>query len=100
MITILPERAKKIAKACCALHNLLLSKNDWIYTPKGTTDEDHQGNLSLGSWRKEHNYAKVLDLPKNKERYSKGAQDNRQIVCDFVDGEGSVPWQWRTLVAR
>lgn len=100
MITIHPDRAKIIVRACCALHNLLLSKNKNLYTPKGTADEDKLGTISPGSWRKEHNFSKILDLPKNKERYSKGAQENREIVCNFVNGEGSVPWQWKTLVAN
>ena len=80
---------------------MLLSKSSQSYAPPGTFDtEDRYGNVKKGSWRHDHNYCKFADLPKNKDRSSNTAQENRNILCDFVNGNGAVPWQWKTLVSN
>ena len=97
-----PRKARNVVLACCTLHNMLLSKSTQSYCPSGSIDyEDENGRVIPGSWRRDiNNTGNFISLPKCKERQPKNADDMQDILCDYVNGPGAVPWQWRVLVAK
>lgn len=98
------ENINHYVKAICVLHNFLMKKNltqttKFSYCPPGYMDvEESDGSVTPGEWRG------VLPpndnmLPHASNRSSSIAQDVRNTVKNFVNNEGSVPWQ-NTVVNR
>ena len=101
MMCLDPIKVRNVVLACCTLHNMLLSKSSQSYCPAGSIDyEDENGKVIPGSWRRDiGNTGNFISLPKCRERHPKNADDMRDILCDYVNGPGAVPWQWKVLVA-
>ena len=96
-----PKKARNVVLSCCTLHIMQLSKSSQSYCPAGSIDyEDEFGKVIPGSWRRDiGNTGNFISLPKCRERHPKNADDMRDILCDYVNGPGAVPWQWKVLVA-
>ena len=99
MMCISPERAVDVTLACCALHNMLIVKPECPYATNGLFDNEDQ-NVNIPSRQRGSRIetANCKSLPKTKERYSRNAEDMRDKLCSYVNGPGSVPWQWKTIV--
>ena len=52
MMRLSSDKATKVVLACCALHNMLISKFSRFYCPPGSIDyENENGDVITGSWR-------------------------------------------------
>ena len=98
MISLKPESVIKVILACCSLHNFLMKKSANAYAPPGSVDTDVNGEVQQGSWRNENIASKLQSLPKTKQRCPKNAEEMRDLLCNYVNGPGAIPWQWRVLV--
>lgn len=92
-----PDKAIKIVKACCALHNWLrYLKND---DDSVTIDEEdtNTGQTILGNWRDVRNDG-LIPLHRSSNNHS---AERARIVCDsyatYFVGDGSVSWQLRMI---
>ena len=88
-----PEKAIKVVIACCCLHNMLRTHNYGGPNLHGLIDrEDRQTHdVAPGLWRVEANMYPLTD-----RRGGYGdptAKELRQLLMDYVNGPGAVPWQ-------
>ena len=97
VISLKPENVTKVILACCSLHNYLLATSS-NYASSGSLDADVNGEVLYGSWRNSGT-SKLESLPKTNQRCPKNAEEMRDIICDYVNGAGVIPWQWKVLVA-
>jgi hypothetical protein len=99
-LCVKPESAIKIVLSSISLHNFLRSKVPGRYTPTGTTDaEQSNGKLEEGLWRHECQDCPFKNLPNyRKGRQSMTAENMRDLLCQYVNGPGQVPWQWNALL--
>ena len=53
-----------------------------------------------GSWRQDNAENVMLLLPTHKKdnRYPKNTDPIRNVLADYFQGTGQVPWQWDILV--
>lgn len=99
-LCVKPDSAVKIVLAAMALHNYLRSKIPSRYTPPGTIDAElANGELEEGAWRHECQDTPFKDLPNyRKGRQTMKAENVRDVLCEYVNGPGQVPWQWKVLL--
>lgn len=93
-------KARKITLACCALHNLLLTKNADKYAPVGTMDQyTTDGSIIEGSWRREHPENTMYPLERVVPRYiADNANNVREEFKEFfMSADGEVPWQFKYI---
>ena len=84
MMCVNPESASQITLVCCVLHNMLMTKSQNIYAPTETIDnEDVNGKQHLGTWRRNAAITNFTALPKNKERFSRNAEEMCNIICEM-----------------
>lgn len=92
-----PERAQKIAAACCYLHNYLIQEKVNEYCPPNFADRlDIEGNLVEGEWRKKVSDNSILysSLENSTQRPSKYEKQIRNTLMDYFNSKlGEVPWQ-------
>lgn len=88
-----------IVHACLALHNFLLCNHSALYAPPGTMDVmTGDGDVQTpGTWRSEGE-STIKDMQVPGMNYSRSASHIRDSFCEYVNGPGQVPWQWRTLL--
>lgn len=92
-----PQKAEKVVLTCLYLHNFLrkskLSRN--LYTPNGTFDEEEDGKLVEGTWRKElKTLTSLFPVKKIARKSSTAFYDNRKEFAEyFVTDVGRVSWQ-------
>ena len=94
-----PGKAVIAIIASLALHNMLRTKSSESYTPTGLVDfEIPNGNVIQGEWREclTPNLAPLQCG--NGGRQSLSGKQVRQKLCNYVNGPGQVPWQWKVLV--
>uniref|UniRef100_T1IHT3 DDE Tnp4 domain-containing protein n=1 Tax=Strigamia maritima TaxID=126957 RepID=T1IHT3_STRMM len=61
-LVLKPDRAKLIVKACCVLHNYLMTQNTYLdYCPLQFADYNDQGNLINGKWRSDSSSNAMLN---------------------------------------
>ena len=91
------ENVIEVVRACLALHNFLISKNDTNYAPAGYLDaEDENGNLLLGAWRMEVDSAtNDLGNHPSSRPSTVQARDVRDDMKDYFFDEGAVKFQWK-----
>lgn len=97
-IALNPDKVEAVVLTCIYLHNFLrrdsLSRRN--YTPHGTFDSyDDDGNLILGSWRREwDDHQSLINLQNIPRRINENVHEIRNEFRDyFVSPEGAVPWQ-------
>ena len=77
-LCVKPENATSIVHAALALHNYLLCKCPNIYT---TVESCIIQNINIAGCNYTRNAASVPDR-----------------LCEYVNGPGQVPWQWKILL--
>ena len=95
-ITILPDRAEKVVKACCALHNWLRVMKP-SYTNRLVDREDPETHeLIPGEWRDD---VALQCLQAMRSRNPKeAAKAQRRYTCQWVNSPvGAVEWQERMI---
>ncbi|XP_046863169.1 putative nuclease HARBI1 [Xenia sp. Carnegie-2017] len=93
------ENVIEVIRACLALHNYLISRNDTNYAPAGYLyDEDENCIVMHGAWRKEvDNTCTITDLCSHPSERSSTLQARavRDDMKDYFFEEGAVPFQWK-----
>lgn len=91
-----PEKAALVTMTIICLHNFLRRSNSSrnIYTPEGTFDREINGDLILGSWRKDNTPMTSLTPLKNIPRRAPlSAKIIRDELSEYFVTNGSVVWQ-------
>lgn len=90
-IILLPQTAKKVVLACCALHNYLkiTDRTDTV----NAIDTDTGLNSSLQT----NTISAITPLHVTHGRHSKDAKDLRDKLADYFIGSGRVEWQERMI---
>ena len=82
-----------------ALHKMLRTKSSESHTPTGFVDfEIPNSNIFQGEWREclTANFAPLQY--ENGGRQSLSGKQVQQKLCNYFNGPGQVPWQWKVLV--
>ena len=92
-----PEKAEIIVMASLCLHNMLRTKSKNSYTPVGFLDQENEGVVEGGSWRdiSAPNIVPLQPAPHSRKNVS--AEAVREKFCNYFNGPGQVPWQWKIL---
>jgi len=95
-----PDKATKVVLTCIYLHNFLRKRKNSrnLYTPTGTFDEENQGNVTLGAWRREvqdenNGQRSFLPLRKIPRKSSEKFEVIRNEFAEYFSAEGRVEWQ-------
>lgn len=96
-ISLAPDKVEAIVKSTCALHNWLRTTTH-SYMPPGSVDEENVNNIinfKSGTWRNEMQPTGLKDVPPLRigQNPSKNANAKREMLCQYVNGEGAVSWQ-------
>ena len=70
-----------------------MAKSPSSYVPFGSVDVDVDGEIL------NPRTSKLESLPKLKHRYPKNAEEMRDLLCDYVNSPGAIPWQLKILFA-
>lgn len=89
------EKTKKVALACCVLHNYLMTANKAVYTPHSTFDQyDDADNLTTpADWRAEQTHTTMFPLESPRNRPDNPKEIQKEFAAYFVD-EGEVEFQY------
>lgn len=95
-----PETVDEIIKACTCLHNYIMTKQeleqDKKYCNERFVDRETDTTLITGTWRDTISACNALQ-PLRRRLGARNARHNaletRQILTNYVNNEGSVPWQ-------
>lgn len=94
---LIPENAEKVVLACIALHNYLqLNKESrGSYCPENYTDwEDENHVIHEGLWRSEIGHIRSIAPSPSTHRFGgRRPLDLRNLLCDYFNNEGALPWQ-------
>lgn len=92
------DRTKKVALACCVLHNYLMTTNKRKYAPLNTLDHynNNNGELILGDWRREvqETGGSMLPLQRSRVDIPPTAIDVQKEFYSYFIEEGEVNWQY------
>ena len=92
-LCVKPENAISIVHACFVLHNFLIKKYPSVYIPSGSLDYEKE----YGDWRQNgDNNIETLVAPGI--NHARNASQVRNILSEYVNGPGQVPWQWKVLL--
>lgn len=93
-----PEKATTVVLTCIYMHNFLreskLSRN--VYTPFGTFDEDKEGEIVSGSWRREiqnNDTQSFRPIPRIGRKSAASCEAIRNEFAEYFMEEGRVSWQ-------
>ena len=85
------EKAARIVRATCALHNMLCTLKDNIYIPPGYADAPLPGgNIADGFWRREHQLTDLAAVPRG---HTQNASQVRLNYMNWFSNQGAVDWQ-------
>lgn len=90
------SNAMQVVRACLALHNFLVTRNDKFYSPPGFIDtEDESGNVIPGKWRDyvDDDVCTLRPDPSTRPSTAR-ARDVRDNLKEYFFGEGAVSFQW------
>lgn len=93
-----PQRASNVVMACSLLHNFLRKSrtSSSRYTPAGTFDSEHDGQIVPGTWRQDNNNCNLSSLlPLRNIPRKSGAQPKqiRETYAEYFATVGKLPWQ-------
>ena len=97
-LCVKPENAIAIVHACLVLHNFLMKRYPAVYIPAGSLDyEKEDGEVIGGEWRQsgESNLESLVAPGMN---HTRNAGKVRDLLSEYVNGPGQVPWQWKVLL--
>ena len=91
------KTATEVTKAVVVLHNFLMTGRNFEnhYCPIDYVDQEENGHIREGSWRREHNNYGLQDIRQmGSNNYARDAKEVRDNFCEYFNSEqGSVPWQ-------
>lgn len=91
-IELHPNRVTKIVMCICALHNFLVTKSS-CYSSAADFDQEINGQLVEGRWRRETESSERGTQPRN--RNTNEATEVQNVFMNyFISNEGEVPWQY------
>ncbi|KAL8569159.1 hypothetical protein ACOMHN_020286 [Nucella lapillus] len=97
-----PDNATTVSLACVALHNFLMRRKDNLFAHPRLTDREHpvtRENIG-GEWRQnQHTALRAIDRQAG-NHHSADARWVRNELKEFVQCEGTVPWQERLVFGR
>jgi len=90
-----PDIAEKIVLACCYMHNFLRKKSasTYIYTPNGVFDQEQDGQIIPGNWRREGQPSSLLLLQRVGRKSSQTSQSIMDEFAIYFHTNGRVAWQ-------
>lgn len=94
-------KTRKITKACCALHNFLITRQSNAYMTTGTMDRyAKDGTIIDGHWRREEPDATMYPLECNPSfRHASNAAKKirEEFESYFMSAVGEIPWQFKYI---
>ena len=72
-----------------------------MYTPPGSVDaQNGDGDIIDGDWQKtaDHELCIIQNITIRGSNYTRNAAAVRDCLCEYVNGPGQVPWQWKILL--
>ena len=85
-------KATSIVRACCVLHNMLLTVHDNVYLPAGFADNVlNDGNVAGGFWRA--NRQNLEGMAATARRHVDAATAARNRYAEWFSAQGAVDWQ-------
>ena len=89
-----PEKAVKLVKAMCVLHNFLRIMQDQHYAPPGLVDTiDQDGYIREGFWRSSQLSTLGQEGYSSRSATQEGVRIRQHLVDYFGSEEGSISWQ-------
>ncbi|XP_031329831.1 protein ALP1-like [Photinus pyralis] len=88
-----PETAELVVMTTILLHNYLRTHSPNLYAPVGLLDNEMEGNLIEGSWRKEGDMTSMLPLINVPRRSTNYCSRIRDEIADYFIKEGFLEWQ-------
>ena len=88
---ITPERAIDVVMAACALHNYLRTMLPRFTNNLLDYEDRNTHTIIPGAWRNEAQLEDVQPLRGNTSTAC--AKRQRELLCEYVNGQGKVPWQ-------
>lgn len=89
-IKLSPDKVTNVILAACCLHNFMVEKNKAGYAAAADLENsDH--SVSRGSWRSDA--ALTILQPTPSHNASRNAKLQRDLLANYVNDCGSVPWQ-------
>jgi hypothetical protein len=79
------------------LHNFLIKKNPSVYIPSGSLDYEKDGEVIGGKWR-QNGESNLETLVAPGMNHTRNASQVRDLLSEYVNGPGQVPWQWKVLL--
>lgn len=100
-MSLSPENASLVTMACCCLHNFLMKSEmpyaSRVYCPSSFSDSPlENGIINEGAARSEDSLPSISQQSidgQSTHRQSSGGSEVRNILTDYFNNEGSVPWQ-------
>lgn len=97
-LCVKPENATVIVHAALALHNYLLCKCPNIDTPGSVDTQNGEGDIIDGYWRNTVESCIIHNINIPGCNYTRNAASVQDCLCEYVNGPGQVPWQWKILL--
>ena len=89
-IKLSPDKVTNVILAACCLHNFMVEKNKAGYAAAADLENsDH--SVSRGSWRSDA--ALTILQPTPSHNASRNAKLQRDLLANYFNDCGSVPWQ-------
>ena len=96
-----PEKAVKLVKAMCVLHNFLRIMQDQHYGPPGLVDTiDQDGCIREGFWRSSQLSTLGQEGYSSRSATQEGVRIRQHLVDYFGSEEGSISWQLVYIFSR
>lgn len=100
-MTLCPDKAEKVVKACCVLHNFLRTRSISQYSPTDLIDREEgtQHEVVPGNWRNDNETSSswLPMVPQGNRGHSMEAKEMRDLYRDYFNNAGQVEWQWRMI---
>lgn len=96
-----PDKAVKLVKAMCVLHNYLRAVKDMSYCPSGFGDITlPNGVIRDGFWRHGDPVPHLQGVRTTSRSSSNAAAEIRERISHYFVNEGSVEWQYQHIHRR
>lgn len=94
-IKLSPDKVTDIIFAACCLHNFMIGKNIGNYS--GVADVENEDHTVIrGMWRTDTSLNGLQ--PGSNRNAPRNAKGQREVLTDYFNNQGSVPWQDNMIV--